>query len=89
MPTKKSPEQLQHVMAKLQASFLSKLGLKAELFAEISHQLESGILTTFPKLISEAHQLAGSCGTFQLNHLGMLARHIETIALSVDASEKL
>lgn len=89
MPTKKSPEQLQQVMEKLQASFLSKLGLKAELFAEISHQLESGILTTFPELISEAHQLAGSCGTFQLNHLGMLARHIETIALSVDASEKL
>ena len=89
LPTKKSPEQLQQFMEELQASFLAKLGLKAELFAEISHRLESGILTTFPELISEAHQLAGSCGTFQLNHLGMLARQIETIALSVDASEKL
>ncbi|MBY0420398.1 MAG: diguanylate cyclase [Pararheinheimera sp.] len=89
MPIKKSPEQLQQTMEKLQSSFLVKLRGKAELLTGISQQLESGNLTTLPQLISETHQLAGSCGTFQFNHLGVMARQIETIASSIGTSDKL
>ena len=82
MPTKKSLEEIQQAMAVLQASFWSTLGLKSAQFNELAQLLRQGDLTVFPAIISLAHQLAGSCGTFQFQHLGQLARQIEVHAIN-------
>jgi diguanylate cyclase (GGDEF)-like protein len=82
LPTKKSLAEIQQAMAVLQASFWSTLGLKSAQFTEATQQLRQGNLTVLPATISLAHQLAGSCGTFQFQHLGHLARQIEVHAIS-------
>jgi diguanylate cyclase (GGDEF)-like protein len=82
LPTKKSLAEIQQAMAALQASFWSTLGLKSAQFTEAAQQLRQGDLTVLPAIISLAHQLAGSCGTFQFQHLGHLARQIELYAIS-------
>jgi len=82
LPAKKSLAEIQQAMAVLQASFWSTLGLKSAQFTEAAQQLRQGNLTVLPATISLAHQLAGSCGTFQFQHLGHLARQIEVQAIS-------
>lgn len=86
MPTKKSLEEIQQAMACLQTSFWSTLRLKAIHFSEVVLQFEQGDFTLIQEIISLAHQLAGSCGTFQLQQLGLLARQIEVNALEVSRS---
>lgn len=88
MPIKKTPEEIQHALAKLRTSFLSKLALKLEYFVHTCEQFETGNLCVLPELIREMHQLAGSCGTFQLKELGLLARQVETHALALNCVEK-
>jgi diguanylate cyclase (GGDEF)-like protein len=83
LPTKKSLEEIQQAMASLQTSFWSTLRLKATHFSEMVLRLEQGDFTLIQEIISLAHQLAGSCGTFQLPHLGLLARQIEVNALDL------
>lgn len=87
MPTKKSLAEIQQAMAALQVSFWSKLGLKSTQFTEAAQQLREGNLTVLPAIISLAHQLAGSCGTFQFQHLGHLARQIEVHAISAKRAQ--
>lgn len=84
MPIKKSLAEIQQAMAALQNSFLTTLGQKADFFRLAYEQLRQDDLSLLPEIISTAHQLAGSCGTFQFHHLGMLARQIEICALAVN-----
>ena len=87
MPTKKSLVEIQQAMAALQANFWTTLGLKSAQFTEAARQLGQGDLTVLPAIISLAHQLAGSCGTFQFQHLGHLARQIEVHAISAHRAQ--
>jgi len=86
LATKKSLEEMQQAMASLQTNFWSTLRTKATHFSDIALQLECGDFTLIDEVISLSHQLAGSCGTFQLPHLGLLARQIEVQAIEVSRS---
>lgn len=84
LPRNKSLEEIQQAMALLQNNFWSTLGFKSNQFIEAGKQLQQGDFTVLPAIINLAHQLAGSCGTFQFQHVGHLARQIEVYALQMD-----
>ncbi|MDP4945723.1 MAG: diguanylate cyclase [Alishewanella sp.] len=87
MPTNKSLVEIQQAMTALQANFWTTLGLKSAQFTEAAQQLAQGDKTVLPAIIRLAHQLAGSCGTFQFQHLGHLARQIEVHAISAHRAQ--
>lgn len=83
MPTKKSPEDMQLAMQSLQANFKKILSQRADFFAQVVLSLRQREFALLPDVISKAHQLAGSCGSFELHFLGRLARQIEVNALLI------
>lgn len=81
MPIKKSPEDMQLAMKSLQANFEQILSQRTAFFSAASLSLRQHDVTELPEMVSQAHQLAGSCGSFGLHFLGRLARQIEVNAL--------
>lgn len=82
MPNKSMAE-IQLAMLKLRDDFLGKLKSHAEVLQDIKQQFEHQDISRLDELVSLAHQLAGSCGTFQLADTGYLARQIEIAALQL------
>lgn len=83
MTTRKSPEDVKLAMASLQANFKETLSQRADFFSQVIAPLSQRDFTQLPDVISKAHQLAGSCGSFGMHLLGRLARQIEVNALLV------
>ena len=83
MPTKKTPEDIQLAMQSLQANFKHVLSQRTDFFSQVLVSICENDFSQLPDVISKAHQLAGSCGSFGLHFLGRLARQIEVNALLI------
>lgn len=88
MPDKKTFEEIQQSMAKLQAVFFSKLQQKSEFIVQLAEKLQLNDLSELQSLISMTHQLAGSCGAFHFNHLGHLARQILELSITLSKQKE-
>lgn len=83
MSDKKSVLETQTKMLALRARFISNIEPKVLFLATAVVKLQASDTSDLPDIISVAHQLAGSCGTFQFQRLGQLARQVESAALAV------
>jgi diguanylate cyclase (GGDEF)-like protein len=82
----KSLADIQQAMQQLQENFLRKLETHADILRGINKQLQNEDISSLNELINLSHQLAGSCGTFQLADAGYLARQLEVVAIQLQQS---